>query len=188
MAAIIRRFPTSENFEFANNSKTKGLASNDSIFCPQLKCWDCICLLCYNCEIGFNGACGKLNEKIKGNPNILKELYRPVPELIKEHLSSTFLACEGKLLSIGSKRDRRKKLYIIKTKYTLKIRFIPKYEKPELPYKDETFFKEGVLNAFVHDEIVQECKSGDVIYSVNQNKYDIKVAKLMERLENGRNI
>jgi len=177
-----RRYPDSNNFSFSSKCKTKGLASNTAIFCPQLKNWDCICLVCYNCEFGFNGTCPTFMEKVKAKPLIIKELYLPVSELIKKEFDSTLIGCSGKLLSIGAKRDKRKKLYVLKKKLVLRIRFIPKFEEVNLPYEDELFFKEGETRPLTYSEIPSRCCSGDILYSINQNKKHISAIKLMEKL------
>jgi hypothetical protein len=187
MAKRVRRYPVEDDFEFMSKCEVKGLKSNSRIFCPQLNCSECICLVCYNCELGFNGVCEKFNDKVEANPMIIKELYRPVPELFKEDLPSTLVGCGGNIITIGTKRDKRKKLQLLKAKFKLRIRFIPKYETVELPYSNEIFFKEGETETFAHAEIVHRCKSDDIIYSVNLNEADIEAIKLMEKL-NVRNV
>ena len=64
----------------------------------------------------------------------------------------------------------------------MNIRFIPKFEEVNLPYGDELFFKEGDTRPIAYSEIPDKCKSGDILYSVNQNKNDIDAVKLMEKL------
>jgi hypothetical protein len=177
-----RWFPDEDNNDVVLKGGTSDLTSNSGIFCPELKCGTCICQACYTCEYGFNGVCDNFMRKVRRNPEIINELYRPVPELVKEDSSSALLACDGKILSIGDPRDRRKKLYLLKYKFSLEIRFIPKYEKVSLPYLDEIFLKEGVENTFTHDEICFICEGGDTIYSINTNDKDLETIKLMEKL------
>jgi hypothetical protein len=182
MVSQTRRYPDPGNYSLSQKTETKGLASNSTIYCPELKHFNCICVVCYNCELGFNGICSKLNERIKDNPLIIKELYRPIPDLFKQEYDSNLLACDGKIMSIGTKRDRRKKMYPLKDKFLLKVRFIPRYEEVELPYLDELFYKEGEKEPFSYKEVAYRCKSEDTVYTVNQDSKDLEIIKLMEKL------
>jgi len=182
MVERVRRHPNPDDYRFTTHTKAKGLASNKHVFCPILKHYDCMCLICYNCEQGFNGLCPKFNEEIKANPLIIKELYRPIPELFKKDYDSKLIGCNGSIMSIGTKRDRRKKIFPLKGKFLLKIQFIPKYEKVELPYSEELFYKEGDKNPFKHCEVVHKCMSGDIIYTINIDSKELEMIKLMEKL------
>lgn len=161
---------------------TKGLLSNESIFCPELSWWPSVSGMCYGCEIGYNGKCESLANRLLEKPGILREIYRPIPELTPQELKFGVVFYRGKFYKEDDahKLKDKKDILVVEGKYKLTIRFIPKYEKVGHSLENKLFAKKGVLKVFPFAEIADHFSSGDELFVVRKDK---KIQELLEVME-----
>ncbi len=178
-----RRFPDEDYSIFPREIDQKKLKANTCIYCPVMKFNTAITVACYNCDVGFNGACQRLNQKIVEEPRILDEIYRPVPELVPTKTWKKALIFKRKLISMDYvTKVNPATTYFVTGKYKLTIRFIPKYEKYPTRFKGVKFWDKELRKIMDFDDLVSLKQTGDLIYSVARNKKYLDTLRLAEKL------
>jgi len=149
----------------------KDLKSSQYLFCPEMKFCTFATTSCYGCPLGRNERCSKLLELIRLEPAIIKELYKPVAELITEKYTGGFLLYEDQFFKVDStpKFRKDKSVYFVRGKYSATVRFIPKYEKYtcELPLKN--FFHLAKAKVLDFEELCTAISTGDIVYSLEKD-------------------
>jgi hypothetical protein len=161
--------------EYPKFESAEKLKANLTLLCPILKCFTAPITDCYFCEKGFTGECLTFKDRVKKYPQIISEIYRPIPELIKQDLKGNFILYRKKLINL----DKVKKINSLKHKdslfgvtgrFLLQIRFIPKFEKVCLPFSDLKFFNEQTQIISEFNELVFSGETGNTLYSLNSDK------------------
>ena len=141
---------------------------------------------CYGCRIGFSGDCEKLNAVLEKEPAIIEEIYRPVPELRVQKLESDYILYKNKVYDLKKVKKVKSldstKLFGVTAKYSLTMRFIPKYEQFDTEHTGRKFFNERLKTIVDFSQIVKDGNTGDILYSLNKDEKLLDILKLMETL------
>jgi len=181
-----RRFPNENSFSelWPRDVPTEDKKANKSIYCPVMKHWTGIIISCFNCDIGFNSRCKRLNTEIAKEPDILKEIYRPVFEFRELEMKEQALVYKRKLISIKhhSKIDTSK-AYLVIGKYKLIIRFIPRYEECEVGFKNKYYWDKKSRKVMNLDQLLSKKSTGDIIYVLSKDRKYLDILNLVEKLK-----
>lgn len=163
--------PDESNDLWPEGKSAKGLEGNTHIFCPVFRHFTGVIPTCYGCGIGYNGQCESLNSKIENNPKILEDIYRPFPELSPRKLRYPVVFYEGSFYKVkdAHKLKDKKKVYVVTGKFSVTIRFIPKFEEVNYELSDQLFATYKNKTIFSLERIPEYCSSGNSVFTVKQD-------------------
>jgi hypothetical protein len=179
--------PDPDEVKWPLGKPIEGMKSACFIVCPSLKCFVSPVTDCYGCRFAFEGTCHSFMDKVKQEPEIVKEIFRPVPELNSLKLGSDKILYRGKLIELKKIKKvksvkHKDSLFGVTGKYSLVIRFVPKFEEFTSELEGTLFFNERTKTIKDFSEIVYEGQTGDTLYALHKDDKILDILKLMETL------